>query len=89
MSIRGSGSNTTSIGRGTGYTLARLERDKPELAAEVRAGAMTAHAAAIVAGFRRKTWTAPTDPARLAAAIRRRYPQAERARLAVLLLSGR
>lgn len=41
-------------GNNTAYTLARLDRDRPELAAEVRAGRMTANAAAIEAGFRRK-----------------------------------
>jgi hypothetical protein len=40
------------------YTLARLRRDRPDLAAQVEAGELSAHAAAIEAGFRRK----PTPP---------------------------
>lgn len=36
------------------HTLARLDRDKPELAEKVRAGELSANAAAIEAGFRHK-----------------------------------
>lgn len=50
-------------------TLARLERDAPELAAEVIAGAKSANAAAIEAGFRTRTITVPIDPARAARAL--------------------
>jgi hypothetical protein len=47
-------SNTT-IGRGCAYILARLDRDgHAELAAKVRAGKMSANAAAIEAGFRKQ-----------------------------------
>jgi hypothetical protein len=56
------------------YTLARLRRDRPDLAARVIAGELSANAAAIAAGFRRKTWTAPVEIEELAAAIARRYP---------------
>lgn len=38
----------------TEYIRARLDRDAPALAAEVRAGTKSAHAAAIEAGFRKK-----------------------------------
>jgi hypothetical protein len=41
-------------GTGRGYTMARLDRDRPDLAARVDAGKMTANAAAIEAGFRKK-----------------------------------
>lgn len=77
------GSATTRFGRGSDYTLARLERDRPDLAERVRADETnppkdrkpyTANAAAIEAGFRRKTWQAPDDIEQLAAAIERRYP---------------
>jgi len=61
-------------GTTAGYTLARLERDHPELAAQVRAGTMTANAAAIAAGFRKRTWQAPADVDELAAVIERRFP---------------
>jgi len=38
------------------YALRRLLRDAPELAARVQAGELSAHAAAVEAGFRRKTF---------------------------------
>ncbi len=70
------GSNTTSSGddRGTAYIAGRLKRDHPALAEEVIAGRLSAHAAAVQAGFRKPTWTAPADPERLAAAVERRFP---------------
>jgi hypothetical protein len=43
-----------SFGNSKAYTLARLDRDRPELAERVRAGELSANAAAIEAGFRRK-----------------------------------
>lgn len=50
------GDNITLIQRGTdkSYTLARLHRDHPELAERVEAGELSANAAAIEAGFRKK-----------------------------------
>lgn len=46
------GSPTTRFsGRGAAYYLARLDRDRPELAAEVRAGRLTAKTAARQAGI--------------------------------------
>jgi hypothetical protein len=41
------------IGRGREYTIARLYRDNPDLAAKVRSGELSANAAAIQAGFRK------------------------------------
>jgi hypothetical protein len=38
------------------HWMARLDRDRPDLAAHVRAGTMSAHAAAVAAGFRRSGW---------------------------------
>ena len=52
----------------------RLKRDHPELAADVIAGRISAHAAAVKAGIRKPTWTAPDDPQRLADRILERYP---------------
>lgn len=48
--------STTPLERGTSaeYTLARLDRDRPELAEQVRAGKLSANAAAIEAGFRKQ-----------------------------------
>jgi hypothetical protein len=46
---------TNDIGRGRNYWLARLDRDGPtELAAKVRAGEMSVHAAVVQLGWRRK-----------------------------------
>jgi len=71
------GSNTTlgdDDDRGATYVLRRLKRDNPELAEQVVAGVLSAHAAAVQSGIRRATWTAPSDPARLAQAIERKFP---------------
>ena len=59
------------------YTLRRLARDRPELLDRVEAGELSPNAAAIEAGFRRRTWTAPHDIERLADALMRRYTAAE------------
>lgn len=55
------GSNTTLVDRGRDYTMARLRRDNPELAAQVEAGELSANAAAIQAGFRHPTCSVVTD----------------------------
>ena len=54
--VKGQGDNVTLRQRGNdpAYTLARLERDHPELAERVAAGELSANAAAIKAGFRKK-----------------------------------
>jgi hypothetical protein len=60
----GKGDNdVTFSGRGNSaiYTLARLDRDRPDLAAQVRSGRLSANAAAIEAGFRKK----PPSPSSL------------------------
>jgi hypothetical protein len=48
--------NAVPLNRGNtaNYLLARLERDRPDLAAKVRAKELSAYAAAIEAGFRRR-----------------------------------
>jgi hypothetical protein len=49
------GSNTTSLGRGVDYTLARLDRDgHDELAGMVRNKTISANAASIKAGYRKR-----------------------------------
>jgi hypothetical protein len=70
------GNNVTLKRRGnrSDYTLARLRRDRPDLAEQVTAGTLSAHAAAIQAGFRYATWSAPVDVDALRVAIRKRYP---------------
>jgi len=51
---RGSNATSGNLGRGRSYTLARLRRDRPELAERVEAGELSANAAAVEAGFRRR-----------------------------------
>jgi hypothetical protein len=63
-----------SSGTSTSYTLSRLSRESPDLYEQVRRGDLSANAAAIKAGFRRKTWTAPADVKELASVIAKRYP---------------
>lgn len=66
----GGGSTTTSsTGRGEAYTLARLKRDRPDLAGQVVAGTLTAHAAALAAGFRHPRVSIRTDNPEAAARI--------------------
>jgi len=67
------GCNATLIGRGSTYAIARLKRDHPELAEKVVAGKLSAHAAAIEAGFRRPTIAVPAEPDAAIAALVRRF----------------
>jgi hypothetical protein len=50
------------------YIIARLDRDRPELAARVRTGDLTAYAAARQAGIAKRTFRVPLDDS--AAAVR-------------------
>lgn len=50
---RSKGSNYNLRGTTAEYTLARLDRDRPDIAARVRAGELSANAGAIEAGFRK------------------------------------
>lgn len=74
-----------SHGTQASYTLARLERDRPELAVRVRAGELSANAAAIEAGFRIKTFSVPLDVERAAAALKRVFTNSQLVRLRSLL----
>lgn len=58
-------------------SLRRLRKDRPDLHAEVLAGNLTAHAAMIQAGFRRRTITVPVDIERAAQALRRHFDAEE------------
>ena len=65
----------TNLPKGEGttatYTLRRLKRDRPDLATRVVAGELSAHAAAIEAGFRRPAITVTAaDPETAAQKIR-------------------
>ncbi len=71
----GGGYIVTSSRRGNreSYTLRRLKRDNPTLAKRVIDGELSANAAAIQAGIRRKTITVPLDPERAAATLARHF----------------
>jgi hypothetical protein len=69
--------NTKFVGHTVAYTLARLDRDAPALAAKVRAGELKANAAAIQAGFRTRTHTIPHDVPRAAATLKRVFTTSE------------
>lgn len=64
---------TSSDDRGATYALRRLKRDHPELAEKVVAGKLSAHAAAIEAGFRRPTIAVPAEPAAAVTALIRKF----------------
>lgn len=69
--------------------LRRLRKDRPDLHAEVLAGRLTAHAAAVQAGFRRRTITVPVDsPESAAATLRRQLDPEQLSTLARLLLES-
>jgi hypothetical protein len=71
---RSSNGQPNSGGNSVDRLAGRLKRDNPDLAADVIAGRISAHAAAVQAGIRKPTWTAPADPERLAQAIEKRFP---------------
>lgn len=66
-----------AFGNDPDYALRRLKRDNPELASRVLRGEISAHAAAVEAGFRPKTITVPLNPEKMARAIRRRLDDDE------------
>jgi hypothetical protein len=70
-------------GTGASYLAARLERDRPDLAARVEHGELSAHAAAIEAGFRERTITVPLDPVRAEAG----QPEGESSAVRFLLIT--
>ena len=53
--------NSSEGGTSATYALRRLKRDHPELAEKVVSGKLSAHAAAIEAGFRKRTIAVPAD----------------------------
>jgi hypothetical protein len=55
--------------------LRRLLREgRTDLVEQVRAGALSPHGAAVQAGFRKATWSAPVDEDDLERALAKRYP---------------
>ena len=67
------GDNITLNARGTSssHTLKHLKRDNPELAEKVIQGELSANAAAIEAGFRKKTISINSNPEAAAASIKK------------------
>jgi hypothetical protein len=65
--------------------LLRLGEQRPDLHAQVLAGAKSAHAACVEAGFRRRTITVPVDVERAVATLRRHFSADEIAQMVRLL----
>lgn len=86
--VPGQGDNIT-LQRGTSasYVRRRLARDRPDLYERVRAGDISANAAAIEAGFRTPTMSVPQEVSALADTLRRKLSAAERRALAERLLA--
>ena len=76
---KGQGNNVTLTQRGNApdYTLARLHRDHPALAERVKEGELSANAAAIEAGFRKRTVSVPLDPVAFVRVIRARFTSSQ------------
>ena len=83
---RGRRRETAPSGTSREASLRRLRKDAPELHAEVLAGRLSAHAAMIQAGFRRKTVSVPVDtPEAVAKALRKNLNPEDIAALVKLL----
>lgn len=67
------------------YACRRLLRDRPDLFERVDAGELSPHAAAIEAGFRKRTDNLPRDPVKWAAKAFKVFSKEERAQLKKLL----
>lgn len=60
-------------GNSVGYTLRRLEKDAPELLAQVKAGELSPYAAAVKAGIRDRLITVPSVPRKAARVLLRHF----------------
>jgi hypothetical protein len=70
------------------YTIRRLKRDRPELAEKVLNGELSANAAAIEAGFRKKTVTVTLEPRSISRTLTRHLSRDEINDLLVELAEG-
>ena len=73
-------------GTNRAYTLARLKRDRPDLAEQVEREEISANKAAILAGFRKPRIAIPDDIEEAAAALIRSWGSDRAKRLGRLLL---
>ena len=76
--ISNSSKRNESHGTSIEYTLRRLRKDHPELHEKVLANEMSTHAAAIEAGFRKKTVTVAVDVEAIARKLKRLLTPEER-----------
>jgi hypothetical protein len=85
--ITSSVTTSTPIGRGADYHIAGLRRDRPDLMRWVESGELTAHAAAVKAGFIGQSIRVPDDPHKAAQRLRQRF-QGQRLRQLIDELIG-
>lgn len=64
-------------GNSKAYTASRLHKENPDLYKDVIDGKLSANAAAIKAGFRKKNISIPHDPQEAARALKRKYEKTE------------
>ena len=76
-------------GTSAAASIRRLRKDRPDLHQSVIAGDLSPHAAAIQAGFRRRTFTVPVDVAAAARAIAKHFTKEEQNEIARLLVKYR
>jgi hypothetical protein len=80
------GNSHITGGKDTRSTIARLKRDNPDLAEQVIRGELSANAAAIKAGFRKRTISVPLDPNGWAEATLRHFTPEQAYAIAQVLL---
>jgi hypothetical protein len=79
------GESRAPTGNSEQTALRRLRKDRPDLHRRVLAGELSAHAAMVEAGFRRRTLNIPDEPRAAAAALRRHFQGDRLAELATCL----
>ena len=75
-------------GNSAAFALRRLRKDAPALHQKVLSGELSPHAAAIEAGFRKKTITVPLETAAAARVLKRHFTEAQIDEI-LTLLKGR
>jgi hypothetical protein len=74
-----------ALGTSREQALRKLRKDRPDLHARVIDGELSPHAAAVEAGFRKRTITMPREPDAAARALRRHFDATELAAIAKAL----